>query len=78
MAIIQGVRREKASKRLPLNTEIKRLKIYTKDDEKARMVREGRDDISGTCKIVTIQIIRKKGEGTNVEPYNDIRFSLEN
>jgi valyl-tRNA synthetase len=78
MAIIQGVRREKASKRFPLNKEIKRLKIYTKDDEKARMIREGRDDISGTCKIINIQIIQKQGEGKNIEQYKDIRFALEN
>jgi len=77
MTIIAEVRREKARRRMPLNQEIRKLKIYATEESTARLIAEGNEDISGTCKITEIEILREKGEGLEVGSYGNIRLSPE-
>ncbi len=74
VAVIGGIRREKARKRIPLNTEIKELTVYAGSKENADVLNKGAEDLSGTCKIEKIGILPHWGEGVEVEGYPDIRF----
>jgi valyl-tRNA synthetase len=76
MAVITEVRREKAERRLPLNTRIKRLTIYAGEKDAAKMIAEGKEDIGGTCKVANIEVSTEKGEGKEVKPHS-IRFVTE-
>jgi len=77
MAVITEVRREKAEKRMPLNTQIKKLIIYAGGKDTAEIIMEGRDDISGTCKVANIDVVPEEGDGREVKPYSNIRFFAE-
>jgi valyl-tRNA synthetase len=77
MAVITEVRREKAEKHMPLNAQIKKLTIYAGGKDTAEIIMEGRDDISGTCKVADIEVLPEKGEGREVKPYSDICFIAE-
>ncbi|NIO37682.1 valine--tRNA ligase [Candidatus Bathyarchaeota archaeon] len=77
MAVISEIRREKAEKRLPLNTQISKLTIYSGGKGKAETIIKGKEDISGTCKVDEIEIVPRQGDGTEVKPYNDICFVAE-
>ena len=74
MAVITEIRREKAEKHMPLNTQIKKLIIYAGGKDTAEIIMEGREDISGTCKVANIEVLPKKGEGREIKPYSDIQF----
>lgn len=74
LAIITEVRREKAEKRLSLNTKIKKLIIYSKENDIIKTVRKGRKDISGTCKVEIIEISTRNGKGRTIRPYNNLKF----
>jgi valyl-tRNA synthetase len=76
MAVITEVRREKAERRLPLNTRIKRLTIYAGEKDTAKMIAEGKEDIAGTCKVANVEVTQEKGEGKEVKPHS-IRFVTE-
>jgi len=73
-AIITEIRREKADKHLPLNAPIKKLTIYVSDKQTATMSLEGKEDISGTCKVDDFQVLVEKGSGREVKPFN-VSFS---
>jgi len=77
IAVITEIRREKAEKRMPLNTQIKKLIIYAGGKDTAEIIMEGREDISGTCKVANIEVLPKKGEGREIKPYSDIQFLAE-
>jgi valyl-tRNA synthetase len=77
MAVITEVRREKAERRMPLNTQIKKLTIYAGGKDMVEIIMEGREDISGTCKVANIEVVPEKGEGRDVKPYSNIRFFAE-
>lgn len=70
MAMISEIRREKAEKHLPLNAIIKKLTICAEDEDTARRVVEGKEDICGTCKVDDFQVSTGKGNGREVKPYN--------
>ncbi len=57
VAVISAVRREKAEKHLPLNTQIKRLTVYTGDKATAEAVRAGGDDIIGALKAANLDVV---------------------
>jgi valyl-tRNA synthetase len=69
VSIIAEIRKEKAEKRLPLNTQIKKLAIYAGDGQKAATIVESKEDISGTCKIAAFEVFSGKGEGREIKPY---------
>jgi len=52
------------------------LKIYAEADDIAEVIRKGKEDILGTCKVASIEVISEKGEGRKIEPYN-ISFLAE-
>jgi valyl-tRNA synthetase len=77
MAIITEVRREKAEKRMPLNTQIKRLTVYAGGKGTAEIIMDGRRDISGTCKVADIEVVPEEGDGREIKPYSNISFVAE-
>ena len=74
VAVIGEIRREKARKRMPLNAPIKELRVYAGTKENAEKLAEFSEDIVGTCKIEKISILPRKGEGVEVQEYDDVRF----
>ncbi|MGQ9531165.1 MAG: class I tRNA ligase family protein, partial [Candidatus Bathycorpusculaceae bacterium] len=77
MALITEIRREKAEKRKPLNTPIKRVKIYAGKTEFAKIISEAKEDIAGTCKILQLEILSGKGKGRQVKEIPEINFISE-
>ncbi len=77
MAVITEVRREKAEKRMPLNTQIKKLTIYVGEKDMAETIMANSEDIVGTCKVAKIEVLPKEGEGREIEPYSNLRFVTE-
>jgi valyl-tRNA synthetase len=69
MAIITELRKEKAEKHLPLNTQVKKLTVYAKGKDTAEAINQGREDIEGTCKVTEMQILSQEGVGRKIEPY---------
>jgi valyl-tRNA synthetase len=70
MAIITEVRREKAERHLPLNAPIKKLTIYAEEKSLGETIAEGKEDISGACKVGDMEILPNKGEGREAKPFN--------
>lgn len=68
-AIMGEIRRDKAEKKLPLNTPIKNLIIYAKDETIAASIRPGCVDIAATLKIEKIAVALENGEGRRVGQY---------
>jgi valyl-tRNA synthetase len=77
MALITEIRREKAEKRLPLNTQIKELTVYASDQETAEAIAQGGEDISGACKVVSLKVLGEKGEGRALAEFTNVRFVTE-
>ena len=77
IAVIGEVRREKAEKHLPLNTQIKKLIVYAGGKEAAESVRAGAPDIVGTCKVADLQVLARKGSGRALSQYGDVSFVAE-
>ncbi|KPV64598.1 MAG: Isoleucine--tRNA ligase [Candidatus Bathyarchaeota archaeon BA2] len=74
IATIGEVRREKAEKKVPLSTSIKKLTIYAGSKKNAQILNQALEDIAGTCKIEKIKISSVKGKGREVKGYPNIRF----
>ncbi|UCG36473.1 MAG: valine--tRNA ligase [Candidatus Bathyarchaeota archaeon] len=74
VAVISQIRREKARKRMPLNSSIKRLVIHSGTKEYAEILSESSEDITGTCKIDDISISPSIGEGVPVDGYPKIKL----
>ena len=66
-ALITEVRREKAEKRMSLNAQVKKLTVYAGDRKKAAIIKEGSEDIVGTCKVVSFKIFPTKISGKQRE-----------
>jgi len=77
MAVITAVRREKAERRIPLNTTIKRLTIYAGNKAGADILNQAREDIEGTCKAEKIEISSEEDKGKEVLGYPNVRFVAE-
>ena len=77
IALIAEVRRDKARRRLPLNTEIRKLTIYAGNSENAGAFELGRDDIAGACRVKEIEIVPSDGEGVTLEDFPEIKFKAE-
>jgi valyl-tRNA synthetase len=67
MSVIAEVRREKADKHLPLNTQIKTLTIYAGEKGRAEILKRGQEDIAGTCKVTAMTVLPQKGEGREIK-----------
>ncbi len=77
MAVIGGVRRDKAERKKPLNAPINSLMIYAGSKERAQILNQASEDIAGTCKTEKIEILPLKGRGREVEGYPDVHFGAE-
>ncbi len=77
VALITEVRRQKSENRLPLNTPIKTLTIYTKDTKAEKIFQEGTEDISGTCKVKNLKILLEKAKEKQLSDYPEIQFKTE-
>ena len=77
IAVIGEVRREKAEKRLPLNTQIKKLTVYAGDQKAAEIIKEGKVDIAGTCKVTRLEVLAEKGSGRTLSEYPEFTFTAE-
>jgi len=75
--LIAEIRRDKAERRLPLNTEVKRLVIYVGNEEDARTVDLGKEIIVEACKIKEIQIVGGAGQGRGVRELPEMKFVAE-
>jgi len=77
MAIISGVRQDKAENKLPLNAPVKTLHIYSGSTEAADVINSVKEDIAGTLKIANVRIHpKKRSEGKQVSSY-DVFFQVE-
>jgi valyl-tRNA synthetase len=71
VAVIGEVRREKAEKQLPLNTQIKNLTIHSGNAKNARILRASEGDIAGTIKADSVTIVpEKKRKGRQISAYD--------
>jgi len=77
IGVITAVRREKAEKRMPLNVEIKKLTVYAGDKKTAEMIKEGEGDITGTCKVTSLEILAEKGSGREITQHPEVNFVAE-
>jgi valyl-tRNA synthetase len=77
MALITEVRREKAEKRMSLNAQVKKLTVYAGDRETAAIITEGSEDIAGTCKVASLEVLAEKGSGREIAQFADVRFVTE-
>jgi valyl-tRNA synthetase len=78
VAVISEVRRQKAERHIPLNAEVKQLKVYTKHrGDAARIIAEGQKDIMGTCKIVDMEILPQSRMGREAKLDDSVGFAVE-
>jgi valyl-tRNA synthetase len=77
VAVISEVRRQKAERHVPLNAEIRQLKVYAKDKDTARIIAEDQKDIMGTCKIADMEILPKSRMGREAKLDDNIRFAVQ-
>jgi len=77
VAVIEEVRRDKAERRMSLNTPIKKLTIYAGTQKSAHVLKQAVKDIEGTCKTQETTILAKSGDGREVQGYSGIRFVAE-
>ena len=76
IATIGEIRRDKAERKMPLNTPIKKLIIYAGSKKGEHILNQAMEDIAGTCKTEEIEIVPKKrnGKGREVKDYPNIGF----
>ena len=77
IAVISEVRREKAEKHLPLNAQVKKLTVYAGDSETATVILSGSEDITGTCKIASFEVLAEKGSGREIAQFANVHFVAE-
>ncbi len=71
IAVIGEVRHDKAEKKLPLNSPVKKLTVYAGTDENAKVICSASGDIAGTLKVTNIEVLsEKRSEGRQVSPYD--------
>ena len=72
VALIGEVRREKAEKKLPLNTQVKSITIYSGNADCKRIIQTAEGDIAGTIKANSgIRIVPEtKPKGRKVNGYD--------
>ncbi len=75
IAVIGEVRKNKAERRMPLNSPIKKLTIYAGSKKSSHILNQAAQDVAGTCKTLEISILPEKGKGREVQGYPNIRFT---
>ena len=77
VALIAEIRREKAEKRMPLNTPISKLTVYAWDHSASEAITDSKEDIIGACKIVNLNVLPEEGTGREVIQYPHVQFVAE-
>lgn len=77
VALITAIRREKAEMKKPLNAPIQTVKVFAENVEYAKVLDENKQQIGGTCKILKIEVLHKKGEGKEIEEFPQVSFLSE-
>ncbi len=77
MAIIEEVRRDKAERKMPLNTPIKNLIIYCEAEKIAHFLNHAKEDIEGTCKTPELKVLVQKGGDREIQGHPEVRFKAE-
>ena len=75
--LISDIRREKAEKRMSLNTPIKKLTVYAGDQSAAEAITDGQTDIKGALKVEKLTVLPEEGSGREVIQFNTIHFIAE-
>lgn len=77
MAVIGEIRREKAELKKPLNAPIKKLIVYAGDQTNAFVIAAGAGDISGTCKIDSLEVRAEKAAGRELSQFPEVHLVTE-
>ena len=77
VALISNVRREKAERHVPLNTQIKKLIVCATNKETADAIKRGSNDIVGACKVEKFEVALGKGGGREVPDCPNMWFTSE-
>jgi valyl-tRNA synthetase len=77
LGLISEVRREKAEKRMPLNTPVKILTVYAGEESTAEAVKNGSIDICGACKVEKLNVLPSEGEGRALAQFASVHFTAE-
>jgi valyl-tRNA synthetase len=75
--LISDIRREKAEKRMSLNTPIKLLTVYAGDQSAAEAISDGESDIVGALKAETLVVLPEAGNGREVVQFATVHFVAE-
>jgi len=75
--LISDVRREKAEKRMSLNTPIKKLTVYAGDQSAAEAISDGESDIKGALKIEKLVVLPEEGGVKEVVQFATVHFTAE-
>jgi valyl-tRNA synthetase len=75
--LISEVRREKAEKRMSLNTPVKKLTVYATDQSGAEAINDGKKDICGALKVEQLEVLAEEGNGKEVVQFPTIHFIAE-
>jgi valyl-tRNA synthetase len=77
ISVMEEIRRDKAEKGMPLNTQITKLVLYAANEKNAQILNLASEDIKGTCKTLETEILPSIGEGKPVQGYPDIRVAVQ-
>ena len=77
LGLISEVRREKAEKRLSLNTPVKALTVYAGDQSVAEAINSELIDICGACKVENLKVLSSEGEGRALAQFPTVHFLAE-
>jgi valyl-tRNA synthetase len=72
--LIGEVRREKAEKRMSLNTPIKTLTVYAGDHSAANAIEDGKIDVVGACKVENLVVSPEVGSGRALVQFSNVNF----
>ena len=75
--LIGEVRREKAEKRMPLNSQVRTLTIYAGDQSAAEAIGDAESDITGALKVEKVVVLPEEGSGREVVQFPSIHFIAE-
>ncbi len=75
--LISEVRREKAEKRLSLNTPVKQLTVYAGDNSAAEAIEEAKTDVMGALRIDNLTVLPESGNGRSLTQFSTVTFIAE-
>jgi valyl-tRNA synthetase len=77
VAVMAEIRRDKAENQKPLNAPIRKLTIYSENQDILNLLCQAGENLVGTCKIEKIEFKLEIGKGRKIQGYSDITFVTE-